>query len=130
MSRQLTEDLPDINLSSIDRASVRALAEAYHHHLGNAAAAGRNPHQVALDWQDKIAAYTTSLKDADAQQFAQLYVDETNALTQAMIAETARINAHATAQQVQATTGATQVTTWITLIALFVVLITMIRMFK
>jgi hypothetical protein len=130
MSLELIDDRPRIGLSSIDRASVRALAEAYHQYLGEAAAAGRNPHQIALDWQDEIVAYTASLKDADAQRFGQLYIEETTALTQATIAKTAEINAQVAARQIQEATGASQVATWVSLIAFFIFLITMIKMFK
>lgn len=130
MSRELTSDRPRISLSTIDRASVRALAEAYHQYIGEAIAAGRNAHQLALDWQDEIDAYAASLQEADALRFTQLYVEETTALTQATIAKTAEINAQVATRQIQAAAGASQVATWFSLIAFFIFLITMIRIFK
>lgn len=126
--------LPSIPASlAVTRPNVRQIAAEHHTILGIVAASGGNIHQVALDQQDRLLAFMSTLSEPDAAVFSKLYTEELDALTAGQQAETARINAQVIAEQsvaIKTAQQSSQVGIWISLIVFFAFLIFMIKLMK
>lgn len=97
-----------VSLATIDRPSVRRLAEEFARALRAAANTGRNAHQLALDQQDELAAFSATLSSEDALRLSVLYTEEmlalaarTNEETAATLARTAELQSRAFEEKMQ-----------------------------
>jgi hypothetical protein len=130
MSDELVAQRPGIHLNVIDRSTVRKLVEGDNAYLRRAASEGRNVHQVSLDRSDQVQAYMAGLSETDLALFIKLYEEEMHAVTQAMLQETAEINAQTAQRNINNAQSASNISTWISLIVFFIVLISFIKMMK
>lgn len=130
MNQEILLRRPAIQLEAIDRPSVRKLVEEDNAYLRATASDGQNIHQISLDRNDQVQTYMQTLSESDLALFIKLYEEEMNAMTQAMLQETAEINAKTAQQHIQNAQSASNIATWISLIVFFIVLISFIKMMK
>jgi len=96
-----------ITLESLDRPSIRALAEKHSAELRDVAQSGGNVYQASLDQQDKITEFTSTLSEEDAINFLNTYSEELNACASKTNDETAVVLAEAeSSNQAAAAIGA------------------------
>jgi hypothetical protein len=84
-----------ITLESLDRPTIRALAEKNSAELREVAQSGGNVYQVSLDQQDKITEFSNTLSEEDAIKFLNMYSEELNACSSKTNDETAAVLAEA-----------------------------------
>jgi hypothetical protein len=80
------------------RRQVRELVAAMAARQQAAVARGANPHHTALDQKDALMLFVSRLRDEDATVFLRMYIEETDALTRDITAQTAQIEARAQAR--------------------------------
>ena len=78
-------------IKKVDRCAVRALAEKHSQELQQVSNAGGNQYQAALDQQDNIVEFTSSMTEEDATAFIIMYAEELDACTQTTIDKTNKI---------------------------------------
>jgi hypothetical protein len=78
-------------IKKVDRCAVRALAEKHSQELQQISNAGGNHYQTALDQQDNIVEFTSSMTEEDATAFINMYAEELDACTQTTIDKTNKI---------------------------------------
>jgi hypothetical protein len=93
-----------IALESLDRLSIRALAEKHSAELRDVAQSGGNVYQASLDQQDRITEFSSTLAEEDVIKFLNIYSEEleacsskTNDETTALLAEAQSSNEAAAA---------------------------------
>lgn len=119
-----------VHLDLIDRASIRALVAREGEMLSGIAIAGGNVHQVALDRQDEIAKFASSLQPEDTVKFYELYNEEVAAALRASSDRIIAQNAEATAKVMQRAQDASNFSTWVSIAVFFIILISAIQIFK
>lgn len=125
-----------ISLETIDRASVRHLAESDNAHQQTAASVGKNVHHIRLDRQDEIQAFASTLSGSDSKKFLQLYQEEMQALAQASIDAAAAMHAQISfdqiansAKQVQTMNSSSKIGNWISIAISIVAILSIIKLF-
>lgn len=124
------DKIQPLYLSQIDRTTVRRLVEEYTLAAQEAGARGENIHQWALDQQDKVTQYASTLSEPDANLFWTLYGEEMQAAANAINDQTAALNSQVTQVHLQKAQDASTVATWISIAAFFGFVIFMINMFN
>jgi len=133
METNKRSDLPIDQLNNdavVERAYVRTLVEKNAKALLDAALAGENPHQLALDQADEVEKFMSKLSPDSLSKFLTLYHQELDASTQSVLDKNKESSIAAINQQTKAAVQANNVSTWIGLVVFFIVLITFIRMLK
>lgn len=118
-----------ISLESIDRASVRALAEEDTEHLRQAHRAGANVHQTSLDRADQVNEFMLTLNEVDRAAFIRLYQEEMAAARRSMHDKANQSNAQTAARHVKQITRAAQISRAISIVAFTAIAILVMRMF-
>lgn len=68
-----------IALESLDRLSIRALAEKHSAELRDVAQSGGNVYQASLDQQDRITEFSSTLAEEDVIKYLNIYSEELEA---------------------------------------------------
>lgn len=83
------------------RATARDRAGVFSRKLADAAAAGKDIHQLSIDLSDEDLVFAAGLPEEDRELYEELYAQELNALTAATNAEAARIEQETLQTQIQ-----------------------------
>jgi hypothetical protein len=119
-----------VHLATIDRQTVRGLVDVEGEYLKSIAVAGGNVHQTALDRQDAIQIFTSTLSPDESLKFYELYNQEIAAATQAANDKLLAANTAVSVQLSQRVQDASNFSTWVSIIAFFVILISAISIVK
>jgi DNA-directed RNA polymerase specialized sigma24 family protein len=84
-----------MNPATATRQEIRQFVEGESAELRKFAEQGGNPHQMSLDQKDRLEANLAHLTDEEREKFYAIYIEEMNANTAQVMADTQKMNQQA-----------------------------------